>query len=152
MEPVAVKETLLAQIGGETVLRGLVDCFYDLIETDPRVKSLLRLHFRGHGVDHAREEQFNFLCGFLGGRRHYLEKHGHMDVRLMHAHVPISAADAEDWLTLMDRAIAEMQLSGPPVDKMRLAFRRVALTLINDLGEWGAGNALNDIEERRRSR
>ncbi|MDX8516503.1 group II truncated hemoglobin [Mesorhizobium captivum] len=150
MEP-AAKETLLAQIGGEAALRRLVNSFYDLIETDPRGKSLLRLHFRGHGVDHAREEQFNFLCGFLGGRRHYLEKHGHMDVRLMHAHVPVSAADAEDWLALMDRAIAEMQLSGPPVDKMRLAFRRVALTLINEFGEWGAGNALNDIEERRRS-
>ncbi|RRH87864.1 cyanoglobin [Mesorhizobium tamadayense] len=140
MEPLS-KDSLLSQIGGETVLRGLVNSFYDLIETDPRGKSLLRLHFRGHGVDHAREEQFNFLCGFLGGRRHYLEKHGHMDVRLMHVHVPISAADAEDWVALMDQAIAGMQLSGPPVDKMRVAFRRVALTLVNDLGEWGVRKA-----------
>ncbi|AZO11573.1 MULTISPECIES: group II truncated hemoglobin [unclassified Mesorhizobium] len=140
MEPLA-RDSLLSQIGGETVLRGLVNAFYDLIETDPRGKSLLRLLFRGHGVDHAREEQFNFLCGFLGGPRHYLEKHGHMDVRLMHAHVPISAADAEDWLALMDQAIASMQLSGPPVDKMRVAFRRVALMLVNDLGEWGVRKA-----------
>ena len=104
MEPHA-KDTLLAQIGGETVLRGLVDRFYDLIETDPRGMPLLRLHFRGHGVEHAREEQFNFLCGFLGGRRHYLEKQGHTGLRLLPPHVPLSAADGEDWPPLTVRSI-----------------------------------------------
>lgn len=125
--------SLLDRIGGETVLRELVTRFYDLIETHPRGRNILRLHFRGHGVPHAREEQFNFLVGFLGGRRYYLEKHGHMDVRHMHAHVPISAVDAEDWLALMDKAIDDTLLSGPHVEKMRSAFRRVALVLINDL-------------------
>jgi hemoglobin len=129
--------SLLEQIGGEPALRRLVERFYDLVEKDPRGSALLKLHFRGHGVPHSREEQFNFLSGFLGGRRYYLEKHGHMDVRLMHAHVPVSAEVAEDWLALMDRAIDDTQLSGPPAERMRTAFRRVALMLINDLEEWG---------------
>ena len=65
--------SILDQIGGEEALRGLVNRFYDLIETDPRGATILSMHFRGHGISHVREEQFNFLSGFLGGKRLYLE-------------------------------------------------------------------------------
>lgn len=125
--------SLLDELGGEAPLRALVNRFYDLVESDPQGATLLSLHFRGHGLTHVREEQFNFLSGFLGGRRLYEERHGHADVRRMHAHVPIRVADAEDWLALMDRAIADCGLSGPHVERMRAAFRRVALALVNDL-------------------
>ncbi len=129
--------TILDQLGGEAALRALVNRFYDLVETDPRGAAILKLHFRGHGLAHVREEQFNFLSGFLGGRRYFLEKHGHMDVKLMHAHVPIREKDAEDWLDLMDQAIADEGHSGPHAERMRATFRRVAHMLVNDLGEWG---------------
>lgn len=130
-------ESILDQLGGEPALRRLVNRFYDLIETDPRGENLMRLHFRGHGLAHVREEQFAFLSGFLGGRRYYEEKHGNMEVRLMHAHVPIALEDAESWLTLMDQAITDEGLTGPHVERMRMAFRRVAMILVNDLREWG---------------
>lgn len=29
------------------------------------------------------------MSGFLGGRQYYLEKHRHMNVKEIHAHVPI---------------------------------------------------------------
>lgn len=130
-------DSILDQLGGEPALRRLVNRFYDLVETDPRGENLMRLHFRGHGLAHVREEQFAFLSGFLGGRRYYAEKHGNMEVRLMHAHVPIALEDAESWLALMDQAIADEGHSGPDVERMRAAFRRVALILVNDLREWG---------------
>ena len=130
-------QSILDQLGGELALRKLVEHFYDLIETDPRGENLMRLHFRGHGLAHVREEQFAFLSGFLGGRRYYEEKHGNMEVRLMHAHVPIALEDAESWLTLMDQAIVDQGHVGPHVERMRMAFRRVAMILVNDLREWG---------------
>lgn len=130
-------DSLLDQLGGEPALRALVDHFYDLIETDPRGEALLRLHFRGHGLAHVRAEQFDFLSGFLGGRRYYAEQHGSMDVRQIHAHVPIRQTDAESWLALMDQAIQDCGHSGAHVEKMRAAFRRVAMILVNDLREWG---------------
>ncbi len=130
-------ESILDQLGGEPALRRLVNRVYDLVETDPRGANLMRLHFRGHGLAHVREEQFAFLSGFLGGRRYYEEKHGSMEVRLMHAHVPIALEDAESWLTLMDQAIADEGHTGPHVERMRMAFRRVAMILVNDLREWG---------------
>lgn len=121
----------LDHLGGEEALRRLVNRFYDLVETDAQGAQIMRLHFRGHGLAHVREEQVNFLSGFLGGRRYYEEKHGTMDVRLMHTHVPIRAEDAEDWLALMDRALVDCGHSGPHVERIRAAFRRVAMILVN---------------------
>jgi hemoglobin len=126
----------LDDIGGEDNLRALVETFYDLIENLPEGSNLRRLHARGHGVAHARVEQFNFLSGFMGGRPYYKEKHGHMDVKLMHAHVPIRQADAENWLACMRKALANESHVGPHVDKLNTVFARVAQILINDVPDW----------------
>jgi hemoglobin len=128
--------TALDDLGGEQRLRALVEQFYDLVETLPEGSNLRRLHGRGHGVGHARIEQFNFLSGFMGGRPYYQEKHGHMDVRLMHAHVPIRQADADNWMLCMEQALADEGHTGPHVDKLRTVFRRVAAILINDVADW----------------
>jgi len=128
--------TALDEFGGEAKLRDLVERFYDLVETLPEGANLRRLHARGHGVAHARVEQFNFLAGFMGGRAYYKEKHGHMDVKLMHAHVPVRLADAENWLACMNKALDDEGHSGPHVDKLRAAFARVATILINEVPDW----------------
>lgn len=128
---------MIDHIGGETSLRRLVEDFYDLVESLPQGEALRKLHVRGHGLDHVRTEQFNFLSGFLGGRNYYKEKHGHADVRLMHAHVPISVQDAEDWLFCMDAALEKNGLAGPEIDRLRAVFRRICMLLVNDLTDWG---------------
>lgn len=126
-----MRQTPLEALGGEAGLTRLVNRFYDLIETDPRGARIMALHFQGHGLAHVREEQVNFLSGFLGGCRHYAEKHGHMDLRLLHDHVPIQAEDAEDWLALMDRALLDCGHQGAIVDRIRTALRRAAMALVN---------------------
>jgi hemoglobin len=123
---------LFSDVGAENGVRRLVERFYDLVESEPRGASLRRLHLRGTGIANARVEQFNFLCGFLGGRRHYQEKHGHMDVRLIHAHVPITTADAEDWLFLMNQALAECAIDAEVHKQIIAPLRRVAMILVND--------------------
>jgi hemoglobin len=128
---------MIDTVGGEQGLRQLVEEFYDLVEILPEGEVLRKLHLRGHGLAHVRTEQFNFLSGFLGGRRYYEEKHGHMDVRLMHAHIPIALQDAEDWLTCMDKALIKNNLTGPEIDHLRAILRRVCLMLVNDLADWG---------------
>ncbi len=127
---------VLDQMGGEDSLRALVKQFYDLMERLPETRPLMRLHFRGHGMDHTRAQQFDFLCGFLGGRQYYMETHGHMNVRQIHEHIPIRVADAEVWLATMDRALADCGHQGAHIDKMRATLRRVALMLVNDLPDW----------------
>lgn len=128
--------TALDDLGGETRLRDLVETFCDLVETLPEGPNLRRLHRRGHGVPHARVEQFNFLPGFMGGRHYYREKHGHMNVKLMHAHVPIRQTDAENWLHCMTTALEDEGHKGPHVEKLKQVFARVATILINDVPDW----------------
>lgn len=126
----------LTSLGGETALHELVETFYDLMETDPAAYPLHRLHFRGHGLNHTRQAQFEFLCGFLGGRAYYRERFGHMNLREIHAHVPIRAADAELWLQTFDKALTQCGMQGETVDKFRATLRRAALLLVNDVPEW----------------
>lgn len=128
---------LIERMGGESAVRALVETFYDLMESLPEGAHLRLLHERGQGMNNARSEQFAFMCGFLGGRRYYAERHGHMDLRAIHAHVPVRRDDAENWLFCMDRALAACGHSGPEVERLRASLRRAALRLVNDLGEWG---------------
>lgn len=128
--------SMLDEFGGEDRLAELVNTFYDLVEQLPEGSNLRRLHARGQGIAQARVEQVNFMSGFMGGRQYYREKHGHMDVKLIHEHVPIRTIDAENWLTCMDIALENEGHSGPHIDKLRLVLRRVALILVNDVPSW----------------
>ncbi|MDO8353711.1 MAG: globin, partial [Aestuariivirga sp.] len=82
-----------------------------------------------HGLAHARQAQFEFLSGFLGGPQLYLERHRHSNVRRMHAHLAIGTAERDSWLTCMDRALkavaAEPEVRGLLMDH----FSRVAEAL-----------------------
>ena len=123
--------SVVEEIGGEPVLRALVARFYDIIETAPEGARILDLHLQGHGLAHVRAEQFGFLCGFFGGRRYYAEPHGHMSLREIHAHVPIRARDAEDWLACMARALDDTGVHGPSRGRIDAAFDRAARMLVN---------------------
>jgi hemoglobin len=125
-------QSMLDQLGGEDALKELVEHFYDLVESLPETHQLRKLHNAGHGFAHSREEQFNFLSGFMGGRQYYREKHRHMDVRLIHEHVPIEKQDAEVWLQTMDKALDALNHQGSHIDRLRQAFHRVAMMLVND--------------------
>jgi len=135
---------LLDEIGDEAGLQELVTHFYDLMESNPSLHELHRLHFRGHGLSHTRQSQFEFLSGFFGGRPYYRERHGHMDLREIHAHVPIREEDAELWLTAFDRAIDDCRISGPATEKMRATIRRAALRLVNDVPDWRKGEGVTE--------
>ena len=125
-------QSVLDQIGGEPALRKLVEYFYDLVERTPEGAQIMRLHMDGHGLRHTREEQFNFMSGFLGGRQYYMEKHRHMNVKDIHAHVPIRIEDAENWLKLMDRALSDLGYTGAHIEKLQQTLRRVAMILVNE--------------------
>lgn len=127
-----MSETVLDQLGGEDALRELVEHFYDLVETAPEGRNILSLHLKHHGLAHTRVEQFNFLSGFMGGRQYYTEKHHHMNVRDIHAHIPIQIEDADNWFALMDRSLDDLGHQGEHIEKLRGTFRRVAMILVND--------------------
>jgi hemoglobin len=124
-------EPMIDRIGGEPQVQLLVERFYDLIESLPQGATIMAMHQRGHGLSYVRPEQFNFLCGFFGGRRYYHESHGHMNLREIHAHVEIRRQDAEDWLAVMDRAMADTGVADLERAEIMATFRRAALMLVN---------------------
>lgn len=124
-------QPMIDRIGGEEKVHLLVNRFYDLIETLPEGAAIMEMHLKGHGLSHVRPEQFNFLCGFFGGRRYYHERHGHMNLREIHAHVEIRRQDAEDWLAVMDRALRETGVADKDRAEIMATFRRAALMLVN---------------------
>lgn len=114
------------QIGGAPAVEALVNRFYDLVESEPEAAPLRALHALGHGLAHAREAQFLFLSGFLGGPHLYREQNGHADVLQMHAHLAIDAPARDAWLACMQRA---MQMEGLPAgvaERLMASFTRIA--------------------------
>ena len=124
-------EPMIEQIGGEDKVQLLVEHFYDLIETLPQGRAIMEMHLKGHGLSHVRPAQFAFLCGFFGGRRYYEERHGHMNLREIHAHVEIRSEDAENWLAVMDLAMQDTGVPDPQRSQILSTFRRAALSLVN---------------------
>jgi hemoglobin len=72
----------------------------------------------------------------MGWRLYYKEKHGHMDVKLMHANVPIRLQVAQNWLHCMTTALEDGGHAGVHMDKLKQVFARVASILINDVPDW----------------
>lgn len=124
-------EPMIDRLGGEEKVHMLVDHFYDLIETLPQGQAIMTMHLQGHGLSHVRPAQFEFLCGFFGGRRYYHERHGHMNLREIHAHVEIRTQDAEDWLAVMDKAMGDVGVDDAIRAQLNTTFRRAALMLVN---------------------
>jgi hemoglobin len=101
----ALNQTPYDRLGGETGVRNLVRVFYDLVESEPEGAPLRAMHNLGNGIAHAREAQFMFLSGFLGGPQLYVEQHRHANVKLMHAHLQIGEVESQSWLSCMEKAL-----------------------------------------------
>ena len=53
--------SVVDEIGGEPVVRALVERFYDIIETAPEGARILDLHFQGHGLAHVRPYRHRYV-------------------------------------------------------------------------------------------
>ena len=98
-------ETPFAWIGGEARVKALVERFYDLMELEPGYAVLRAAH--GSTLDNARDKLFWFLCGWLGGPQHYVERFGHPRLRARHLPFAIGVRERDQWLACMDQAMAE---------------------------------------------
>jgi hemoglobin len=117
------------KIGGEAGVRNLVKAFYDLVEKDPLGQPLLIMHNRGHSVAYARDAQFEFLSGFLGGPQLYFEHHRNSNVRTIHAHLKIGTLERDAWLACMDKALHHINVEPDIRALLMNHFSRIAEAL-----------------------
>lgn len=121
-EPVA--RSAFDWIGGEAVIRSMVDRFYDLMELEPRYAELRAVH--GSTLESARDKLFWFLCGWMGGPQHYTERFGHPRLRARHLPFKVGILERDQWLACMDEAMAETQIDPELRTRLNASFFQTA--------------------------
>jgi hemoglobin len=112
------------QLGGEATLRALVDRFYDLMDAEPEYHGIRKLH--PETLASSREKLFMFLSGWLGGPGLYIERYGHPMLRARHLPYAIGAAERDQWMDCMRRAMTEVGVAEPLRSALERAFSQTA--------------------------
>jgi hemoglobin len=122
-------------LGGEPVVRRLVDRFYAAMARDE--PALARLHPCDDDGKVARENQDRFalfLIGWLGGPQDYIATHGHPRLRMRHGRVVVNIAMRDAWLRAMKTALDEEGIAGELRGFLDARFAEVADFLRNRPG------------------
>ncbi len=112
------------QLGGEAGVRKLVDRFYDLMDLEPGFARLRALH--PTALDGSRDKLHWFLCGWLGGPDHYVERFGHPMLRARHLPYPIGNAERDQWMACMRQAMRDSGVALELATTLAQAFQGTA--------------------------
>lgn len=95
--------TLYEMIGGEAGVFGLVERFYELMDSVPEYHAIRTLH--PDSLAGSREKLAMFLSGWLGGPNLYIERYGHPMLRARHLPYAIGTQERDQWLACMASAM-----------------------------------------------
>lgn len=97
------------ELGGDTVVRQLVEHFYDRVDASaPTLRAMLP---KDDSV--SRQKLYEFLSGWMGGPNLYVERRGHPRLRMRHFPFAIGEEEAVEWLRCMSEAMDEVGVVGP---------------------------------------
>lgn len=124
----ADKSTFYALLGGDKsgieTIRLLVETFYDIMDSDPKVKQLRAIHQAD--LTEAREKLFMFLCGWTGGPQLYIERYGHPRLRARHMPFSIGETERDQWMYCMIAAMHKIGIEEPVLTKLATQLYGVA--------------------------
>lgn len=116
--------TAFEWVGGEAAVRQLVDRFYDLMDLEPDYAALRAVH--PPTLDGSRDKLHWFLCGWLGGPDHYIERFGHPRLRARHMPFRIGIRERDQWMDCMRQAMLECELDPTLRERLDAAFMNTA--------------------------
>ncbi len=93
------------RIGGEAMVRRIVDRFYDIMDTAPEAAGLRAMHQAD--LAPIRQRLFEFLSGWLGGPPLYFQRPGHNCIMSAHRKFAIGAAERDEWMMCMRQALKD---------------------------------------------
>ena len=111
-------------MGGEAAARALVDRFYDLMDLEPAYAGLRALH--PSTLDGSRDKLNWFLCGWLGGPDHYVERFGHPRLRARHLPYAIGIRERDQWLACMRHAMTDCAVDPALAERLSESFFNTA--------------------------
>ncbi|MEK9720308.1 MAG: group II truncated hemoglobin [Quisquiliibacterium sp.] len=114
------KSNAFELVGGEARVRELVERFYDLMELEPEFAQIRALH--PDSLEQARDKLFWFLCGWMGGPDHYVKRFGHPRLRARHLPFAIGSRERDQWLVCMGRAMQDIGVPQPLLERLLQAF------------------------------
>jgi hemoglobin len=129
---VSEQATPFDRLGGESAVRALVDRFYDLMDLDPAYAGMRALH--PITLDGSRDKLFWYLCGWLGGPNHYIERFGHPMLRARHLPYAIGNAERDQWMACMTQALSDCGVQAELLHGLRNAFQGTADWMRNRAG------------------
>lgn len=112
------------QIGGEPVVKKLVEKFYDLMDADPDYYGIRKMH--PPTLDGSREKLFKFLMGWLGGPPLYEREFGHPRLRARHMPYAIASAERDQWMACMVRAMTDTGIEAGMSKRLAQSFFQTA--------------------------
>lgn len=116
----AATVTPFDRLGGEGGVRALVDRFYDLMDLEPVFTELRALH--PQSLDGSRDKLFWFLCGWLGGPNHYIERFGHPRLRARHLPYAIGIRERNQWMACMLQAMQDEGIDPAMAERLAESF------------------------------
>jgi len=117
-------KTLYERIGGEDVIRRLVQRFYQHMDELSESKQIRDMH--APDLEKAEEKLFMFLTGWMGGPALYMEKYGHPRLRMRHMPFAINESARDQWMLCMKHALDEVVEEQALRDELMAAFYSVA--------------------------
>ncbi|WP_083440622.1 group II truncated hemoglobin [Aquincola tertiaricarbonis] len=116
--------TAFTLLGGEPGVRALVDRFYDLMDLEPAYAGLRSLH--PTTTEGSRDKLFWFLCGWLGGPNHFIDRFGHPMLRARHLPFAIGIKERDQWMACMVQAMEELAIEPAMAERLGKALAGTA--------------------------
>ncbi|MGI9641514.1 MAG: group II truncated hemoglobin [Acidimicrobiia bacterium] len=102
------QDTPFDALGGESVIRSIVDDFYDLVDADaPTLRAMLP---KDDTV--SRDKLYAYLVEWTGGPALYSPDRGHPRMRARHLPFAIGSDEVDAWLRCMNQALDQNAIEG----------------------------------------
>jgi hemoglobin len=123
------KTTPYDVIGGELIIRDLVERFYFYMDSLPEAKGIRDMH--QPDLTSAKTKLFKFLSGWLGGPDLFVQEYGHPMLRARHLPFAIGESERDQWMLCMNKAIAEIPMNPILETNLKNALQELATHMIN---------------------
>lgn len=122
-------KTPYGQLGGADGVNGIVEKFYDLMDSLPEFAAVRAMH----GSDLSRPQQalYEFLSGWLGGPAIYFDKPGRQCIMSAHSRFRIGAEEVRQWLSCMTLALDKAGVDGELNARITEALAKIAVRMRN---------------------
>ncbi len=123
-EPTNTGQSPYELLGGEAVVRRLVDTFYDQMDEDREFFGIRKLHPASLAA--SRDKLSMFLTGWLGGPPLYTSEFGHPRLRARHLPYAIGEAERDQWMACMAKALKVVGIELSMRERLIASFANTA--------------------------